>query len=71
MQNDSVKNRGVGTQAETLALQYAFKELHLETIYADVLHGNTRSQHVLEKAGFQKIGEDHSYVYFYCKREET
>ena len=35
LRNDSVKNKGSGTAAEILALQYAFHKLRCETVYAD------------------------------------
>ena len=62
--NDSVKDKGYGTQAEKLMIQYAFDVLGMETILADSIHKNTRSQHVLEKIGFQYIGEDKMYKYY-------
>lgn len=57
MQNDSVKGRGYGTQIARLAIEYAFDNLNVDTVYAYTLLKNTRSQHVLEKVGFQCIGE--------------
>ena len=66
MQNDSVKNKGYGTQAEILALQYAFKILHLKTIFADAIHKNKRSQHVLCKVGFTETHRDDTFVYYRC-----
>lgn len=64
LQNDAVKNKGYGTQAEMLALDYAFGPLGLKTVYADALKKNTRSQHVLQRVGFVKIDEDESFVYY-------
>ena len=69
MKNNSVKNRGFGTQAEILALEYAFGSLGMETVFADAVHKNKRSQHVLEKVGFQKIREDMQFVYYRCEKE--
>lgn len=57
MINDSVKNKGYGTQAEQLAVQYAFEHMDMETVFADCLEKNTRSQHVLEKVGFELISQ--------------
>lgn len=57
MQNDAVKGRGYGTCAEKLALKYAFDVLGMAAVNADTMIKNTRSQHVLEKVGFQYIGE--------------
>ena len=68
MQRGEWKNRGFGTQAELLALMYAFETMGLQTVYADSLMGNTRSQHVLEKAGFQKTHADHQFVYYRCDK---
>lgn len=47
------KDRGFGTQAERLAVQYVFDTLDIPVLYADAIVTNTRSQHVLEKVGFQ------------------
>ena len=69
MKNDAYKNRGYGTQAERLAIRYVFDTLNLPTLYADALLTNTRSQHVLEKVGFQKTGEDGTFRYYRIDRE--
>jgi RimJ/RimL family protein N-acetyltransferase len=37
---NSVKNKGYGTAAEILALQYAFHKLQCETVYTDAIHKN-------------------------------
>ena len=66
LQNDSVKNKGYGTQAEILALQYAFKEMKMNTVYADAIHKNTRSQHVLTKVGFKETHRDDTFIYYRC-----
>lgn len=68
MKNDSVKNRGYGTQAEILALRYAFDELEMETVYADALTKNQRSRHVLEKVGFVETHCDEAYHYYRCDK---
>ena len=64
MQNDSVKGRGYGTCAEKLALQYAFDVLGMAAVNADTVIKNTRSQHVLEKIGFQYTGERDGFKYY-------
>ncbi len=66
--NDRFKDRGYGTQAERLAITYAFTELDIDTVYADCVHRNTRSQHVLEKIGFQKTHADETFVYYRCDK---
>ena len=68
LQNDSVKNKGYGTRAEILALQYAFHELNMKVVFADAIHKNKRSQHVLEKVGFQKVNCDDQFVYYRCDK---
>ena len=69
--NDSVKERGYGTQAERLILRQAFRELGMQTVYADAVLGNTRSRHVLEKVGFYETGRDETFAYYRCDREDT
>ena len=64
MQNDSVKGLGYGTQIARLALEYAFENLDVDVVYAYTLVKNTRSQHVLEKAGFQFIDEKDGFKYY-------
>ena len=63
MQSDKVKNRGFGTEAEKLAIRYAFDVLKLDAVNADAILKNTRSQHVLEKAGFTFCREDETFRY--------
>ncbi len=57
LQSDAVKNRGYGTRAEQLAIEYAFDVLGMESVFADSIAKNTRSQHILEKLGFRYLGE--------------
>ena len=66
LQNDSVKNKGYGTQAEILALRYVFKELKLDTVFADAVHKNRRSQRVLQKVGFKETHRDDTFIYYRC-----
>ena len=69
MKNDAVKNRGYGTQAEILALDYAFQDLKLQTVFADAIHKNIRSQHVLEKVGFRETHCNDQFVYYRCDKD--
>ena len=62
--NDSFKNKGYGTAAEKMILKYAFEQMEMRTVYADSLITNLRSQHVLQKVGFAKTGQDDQFVYF-------
>ncbi len=69
LQNNKVKNRGVGTAAERLMVDYAIRQLHMETIHADSILKNKRSQHVLEKVGFVQTGADDTFVYYQYQRK--
>ncbi|MBQ9148739.1 MAG: GNAT family N-acetyltransferase [Oscillospiraceae bacterium] len=66
--NDRWKGRGYGTAAERLALDYSFRELGLEAVNADVILKNTRSQQVLEKAGFHHVRSDENHRYYRCEK---
>lgn len=68
LQSDQVKGRGYGTQAERLALRYAFDVLGMEAVNADTVIKNTRSQHILEKLGFQHVGDEGDFRYYRCQR---
>ncbi|MDE6837567.1 MAG: GNAT family N-acetyltransferase, partial [Acutalibacter sp.] len=68
MQNDAVKGRGYGTRAEQLAVRYAFDVLGLRAVNADTIVKNTRSQHVLEKVGFQYLKEEDGFRYYRLQR---
>lgn len=67
--SDSYKNKGYGTKAEILALEYAFDQMGMETVFADSIHRNKRSQHVLEKVGFREIKRDDTFVYYRCDKD--
>ena len=70
LQNDAVKEKGYGTQAERLVLQYAFEELGMVAVNADAALKNTRSQHVLEKVGFRYTHEDDTFKYYRCENNK-
>ena len=67
--NDSVKEKGYGTWAERLMLRHAFENLNMETVFADAVLGNMRSRHVLQKVGFYETGQDETFAYYRCDRE--
>lgn len=69
MRNVKYKDKGYGTKAELLAIEYVFHELDIPTLYADSILSNTRSQHVLEKVGFYLTGEDDKFRYYRIDRE--
>lgn len=66
LQSDQYKNKGYGTQAEILALEYAFDRLEMKTVFADSILQNTRSQRVLKKVGFAETHRDDLFVYYRC-----
>ena len=69
LRSDEFKNRGYGTTAEILALQYAFNQMEMETVFADAILKNTRSRHVLEKVGFTETHRDAAFAYYRCDRK--
>ena len=70
LDNDGVKGRGFGTAALRLALEKAFGEFGIETVLADSLLNNTRSQHILQKLGFEQTAEDEHFRYFRITKEQ-
>lgn len=68
MKNAKYKDRGFGTKAEQLAIEYVFKELDIPVLYADSIVSNERSQHVLEKVGFRLIKKEGDFKYYCIER---
>ena len=68
LKNTRYKDKGYGTKAELLAIQYVFNELDIPTLYADAILSNKRSQHVLEKVGFRLIKEEGNFKYYRIDR---
>ena len=68
MKNTKYKDRGFGTKAEQLAIEYVFHELDIPVLYADSIISNERSQHVLEKVGFNLIKVDGDLRYYCIER---
>ena len=62
--NDAFKGKGYGTEAEKLLIDYAINTLGLKTIYADAIHRNHRSKHILEKLGFEHLYDDDALAYY-------
>lgn len=69
MKNKKYKDKGFGTQAELLAIDYAFHDLDIPVLYADSVLTNTRSQHVLEKVGFQFMYADEQRKHYQIVRK--
>lgn len=64
MVNDIFKGKGYGTEAIRLLIDYAINILGLKTIYADAVHRNYRSKHILGKLGFEHIYNDDDLAYY-------
>jgi RimJ/RimL family protein N-acetyltransferase len=62
--NDTFKDKGIGTEAIKLILNYAKERLQFTKVYADAIHRNSRSQHVLEGIGFKFIRNDNDLKYY-------
>jgi len=57
------QGKGFGSDALNTITKYAFSELRLNCIYAEVLSYNSISQRTFEKCGFHKDGLLRSRVY--------
>ena len=68
MKNAKYKDKGYGTEAERLAIEYVFSELDIPVLYADSVLTNERSRHVLEKVGFRLIRTEGDYRYYCIER---
>ena len=55
LQNDSVKNRGIGTAAIREGIFIANSRYDMKTILGDTMRRNKRMIHVFEKLGFELI----------------
>ena len=71
MKNNAWKGKGYGTQAERLAVKYAFESLDVPVLYADTILPNTRSQHVLEKLGFRCLRTEGDFKYYEIRRPDS
>ena len=65
-------DQGIGTQAVSLALEYAFDELMVKTVALEVLIDNPRAKRVYEKNGFQPrrffTSKGHRYQRMTCTK---
>lgn len=51
-----LQGRGIGSMALRIMLDFAFKVVNLERVYAEVFGFNLRSQRMMERVGFVKEG---------------
>lgn len=68
MKSKKYKDKGFGTQAEKLAIEYVFCQLNIPVLNADCVLTNTRSQHVLEKVGFRFMYADDQRKHYQITR---
>lgn len=67
--NKQYWNKGYGTEAKMLVLEYAFNTLNLRKICSMVYDFNTRSKRCLEKCGYHEEGIRKAHIYrngHYC-----
>ncbi len=60
---EDCRGKGYGTDAINTIVEYAFNEMRLHCIYAEVLEYNAASQRLFEKCGFHRDGVLRDRVY--------
>jgi len=50
------RNKGLGTEALTLLLDYGFSALSLQSVNLELIEYNDRAKRVYEKVGFREVG---------------
>ena len=63
----SGRNKGIGTEAIRLILEYGFKYLNLNNIKLDVMEFNERAQACYKKCGFKEYGRRRKSEFIYGK----
>lgn len=53
---DRIRNKGIGYKAIAMLIDYAFNQLNLNCLVANILNFNTASQKLFEKSGFELEG---------------
>src|SRR5690606_3107957 len=53
---DKIRNKGIGYKAIAMLIDYAFNQLNLNCLVANILNYNTASQKLFEKSGFELEG---------------
>lgn len=56
IKNTSDRSKGLGSEALDLLIRYAFQQLQLHQLYANIGEDNQASLHLFTKFGFEKIG---------------
>lgn len=60
--NPLERNKGIGAEAISLMLDYAFTILDLHQVYANILEDNLPSIHLFEKLGFEIVGTKKDWI---------
>lgn len=60
--NESNRKKGVGSEALALIINYAFEQLQLHQLYANIGSDNEVSLQLFTKFGFQKIGTKKDWI---------
>lgn len=61
--DDEYQGQGYMQEAVHLILRYAFRDLELNRVEASALTDNIKSQRVLEKCKFEKLGINKNYLF--------
>ena len=60
--SESNRNSGIGSEALQLVIHYAFNQLQLHQLYANIGSDNEISKQLFTKFGFQKIGTKKDWI---------
>jgi len=60
--SESNRNSGIGSEALQLVINYAFNQLQLHQLYANIGSDNEISKQLFTKFGFQKIGVKKDWI---------
>jgi diamine N-acetyltransferase len=63
VKDDTNKNKGIGTEALSLLINYVFTHLNLHQLYANITQDNAASIKLFTKLGFTKVGEKKDWIY--------
>ncbi|WP_148630478.1 GNAT family N-acetyltransferase [Bacillus sp. E214] len=60
---EKIRNKGIGYKVITMLIDYAFRQLNLNCLVANILYYNSASQRLFEKCGFVCEGTLRNRVY--------
>ncbi|MCG2461086.1 GNAT family N-acetyltransferase [Flavobacteriaceae bacterium F89] len=58
------RNKGIGSEAISLMIDYAFSILDLRQVYANVMEENAASIHLFTKLGFSRVGTKKHWIFY-------